>query len=116
MQNVVNLAPETSLSNDQEIPVVNTLYDLTPDNILLSQEHYESEVRSYPRRLPIAIKSTRGVIIEDTKGQIYLDCLAGAGALPLGYNHPEINQVMIKKEQNYLKIDIKLKVNFLEAY
>jgi len=97
MQNVVNLAPETSLSNDQEIPVVNTLYDLTPDNILLSQEHYESEVRSYPRRLPIAIKSTRGVIIEDTKGQIYLDCLAGAGALPLGYNHPEINQVMIEQ-------------------
>lgn len=95
MQNVLNLAPETCLSNDQEIPLVNTLYDLTPDNLLLSQEHYESEVRSYPRRLPLAIKNARGVIIEDTKGQIYLDCLAGAGALPLGYNHKEINQVMI---------------------
>ncbi|MGB5446452.1 MAG: diaminobutyrate--2-oxoglutarate transaminase family protein, partial [Psychromonas sp.] len=95
MQNVLNLAPEMRFSNDQEVPFVNELYDLTPDNVVLSQEHYESEVRSYPRRFPIAIKNTRGVIIEDTKGQVYLDCLAGAGALPLGYNHSEINQVMI---------------------
>ena len=95
MQNVLNLAPDTALTNYQEIPVVNTPYDLVPDEVLLSQEHYESEVRSYPRRIPIAIKTTRGVIVEDTKGQTYVDCLAGAGALPLGYNHSEINQVMI---------------------
>jgi len=95
MPNVLNLAPETCLSNEQEIPLINEVYDLTPDNILLSQEHYESQVRSYPRRLPIAIKTTRGVIVEDTKGQTYLDCLAGAGALPLGYNHSELNQVII---------------------
>lgn len=95
MQNVLNLAPETALTNYQEIPVVTTPYDLVPDDVLLSQEHYESEVRSYPRRLPIAIQTTRGVIIEDTKGQVYLDCLACAGALPLGYNNSEINQVMI---------------------
>lgn len=95
MQNILNLAPDTLLTNYQEIPVVTTPYNLVPDEVLLSQEHYESEVRSYPRRIPIAIKTTRGVIVEDTKGQIYVDCLAGAGALPLGYNHSEINQVMI---------------------
>jgi len=95
MQNVVNLAPDTAFTNYQETPVVDKPYDLIPDEVLLSQEHYESEVRSYPRRIPIAIKTTRGVIVEDTKGQTYVDCLAGAGALPLGYNHSEINQVMI---------------------
>lgn len=95
MQNVVNLAPDSTFTNYQEIPVVNKPYDLLPDEMLLSQEHYESEVRSYPRRIPIAIKTTRGIIVEDTKGQTYIDCLAGAGALPLGYNHSEINQVMI---------------------
>ncbi|WP_413702199.1 aminotransferase class III-fold pyridoxal phosphate-dependent enzyme [Psychromonas sp. KJ10-10] len=95
MQNVLNLAPDMVLTNYQETPVVNAPYDLVPDEVLLSQEHYESEVRSYPRRIPIAIQSTRGVIVEDTKGQTYVDCLAGAGALPLGYNHSEINQVMI---------------------
>lgn len=97
MQNVLNLAPECKSKNDQEIPVIKEAYDLTPDEMLLSQEHYESEVRSYPRRLPIAIKSSRGVIVEDTKGQLYIDCLACAGALPLGYNHSEINQVLIEQ-------------------
>lgn len=97
MQNVLNLTPETHLSNDQEIPLVSELYNLTPDNVLLSQEHYESEVRSYSRRLPLAINKSRGAIIEDTKGQVYLDCLAGAGTLALGHNHFEINQVMIEQ-------------------
>ncbi|WP_094752141.1 diaminobutyrate--2-oxoglutarate transaminase family protein [Psychromonas sp. CD1] len=97
MQNVLNITPKVCINNFQEIPVVDTLYDLTPDSVMLSQEHYESEVRSYPRRIPIAIKTTRGVIVEDTKGQVYIDCLAGAGALPLGYNHSEINQVLISQ-------------------
>lgn len=97
MQNVLNLAPDTAQTNYQEIPVVNSPYNLIPDEVLLSQEHYESEVRSYPRRLPIAIQTTRGSIVEDTKGQVYLDCLACAGALPLGYNNSEINQVMISQ-------------------
>ncbi|MEL0630102.1 diaminobutyrate--2-oxoglutarate transaminase family protein [Psychromonas aquatilis] len=97
MSNVLNLAPECHPTNELEVPVVRSAYDLTPDQVLLSQEHYESEVRSYPRRLPIAIKTSRGVIVEDTKGQVYLDCLAGAGALPLGYNHSEINQVLINQ-------------------
>lgn len=95
MQNVLNSALECTQTNEQEIPVLTQTHDLTPDDVLLSQEQYESEVRSYPRRLPIAIKSGRGAIVEDTKGQIYLDCLACAGALPLGYNHSEINQVLI---------------------
>ncbi|MCE0558449.1 diaminobutyrate--2-oxoglutarate transaminase family protein [Motilimonas sp. E26] len=96
MNNVVNLGVE-ELIHDQMIPEFKTVYDLTPDNVLLSQEHYESEVRSYPRRFPIAIQHAKGVLVQDTKGQTFLDCLAGAGALPLGYNHPEINQEIINK-------------------
>ncbi|KHD26868.1 aminotransferase class III [Vibrio caribbeanicus] len=81
----------------RQIPTVEGLYDLTPDEVLLDQEQHESEVRSYPRRLPIAIKQAYGCLVEDTRGQIFLDCLAGAGTLALGYNHPEINQAL--KEQ-----------------
>lgn len=77
-----------------EVPQLDGLYDLTPDQELLSQEHNESAVRSYPRRLPIAIKKASGLLVEDTRGQIFLDCLAGAGTLLLGYNHPEINQAL----------------------
>lgn len=76
------------------VPVVEGTYDLTPDAILLEQEQNESAVRSYPRRLPIAIKRAYGALVEDTRGQIFLDCLAGAGTLALGYNHPEINQAL----------------------
>ena len=80
-----------------QVPVVEGIYDLTPDQVLIEQAEHESEVRSYPRRLPIAIKQAYGCLVEDTRGQIFLDCLAGAGTLALGYNHPEINQAL--KEQ-----------------
>ncbi|ELB2874222.1 pyridoxal phosphate-dependent class III aminotransferase [Vibrio alginolyticus] len=80
-----------------QVPIVEGTYDLTPDQVLIDQAEHESEVRSYPRRLPIAIKQAFGCLIEDTRGQIFLDCLAGAGTLALGYNHPEINQAL--KEQ-----------------
>ncbi len=80
-----------------QIPHVEGTYDLTLDQVLLEQEQHESQVRSYPRRLPIAIKRAYGALVEDTRGQMFLDCLAGAGTLALGYNHPEINQAL--KEQ-----------------
>ncbi len=67
----------TNFSTD--VPVVEGLYDLTPDQTLLDQAEHESEVRSYPRRLPIAIKRAYGALVEDTRGQIFLDCLAGRG-------------------------------------
>jgi diaminobutyrate-2-oxoglutarate transaminase len=76
------------------VPVLNGLYDLTPDQALLDQAEHESQVRSYPRRIPIAIKKAYGALVEDTRGQLFLDCLAGAGTLVLGYNHPEINQAI----------------------
>ncbi len=80
-----------------QVPIVEGTYDLAPDQVLIDQAEHESEVRSYPRRLPIAIKQAFGCLVEDTRGQIFLDCLAGAGTLALGYNHPEINQAL--KEQ-----------------
>lgn len=51
------------------------------------QEAIESNARTYPRRLPLALKSGRGVRVRDVEGREYIDCLAGAGALALGHNH-----------------------------
>lgn len=95
MSSVIEL--ETAVSTSPfatDIPTFSGVYDLTPDALLLEQQEHESEVRSYPRRLPIAIKKAHGVLIEDTRGQLFLDCLAGAGTLVLGYNHAEINQAL----------------------
>ncbi|NOH80079.1 aminotransferase class III-fold pyridoxal phosphate-dependent enzyme [Vibrio sp. RE86] len=114
----VNVEIATPFST--QIPMVDRLYDLTPEQVLLDQEQHESEVRSYPRRLPIAIKQAYGALVEDTRGQLFLDCLAGAGTLALGYNHPEINQAL--KEQldsglPYQTLDIptEAKTNFIKS-
>src|SRR5262245_48621533 len=52
------------------------------------QQSYESNARTYPRRLPLAIARARGIHVIDVEGKSYIDCLAGAGALALGHNHP----------------------------
>lgn len=54
------------------------------------QSHFESNARSYPRKFPISIKSAQGAWLIDVEGKRYLDCLAGAGTLALGHNHPSV--------------------------
>ncbi|WP_252503111.1 aspartate aminotransferase family protein [Sporosarcina sp. Marseille-Q4943] len=60
-------------------------------SLLASQEKRESNARSYPRRLPLAIKQAEGVYVTDMDGKQYIDCLAGAGTLALGHNHAVIH-------------------------
>lgn len=62
------------------------------DTFLARQAEFESNVRSYPRKLPLAIAKAQGVWITDVENNQYLDCLAGAGTLALGHNHPEVLQ------------------------
>ncbi len=65
-----------------------TVKDLANNNELLSQqERRESNARSYPRRIPIAINEAEGIFVTDMEGKRYYDCLAGAGTLALGHNH-----------------------------
>lgn len=60
----------------------------TNDYYLTRQDKMESNVRSYPRKLPLAIAQAQGCWVTDVEGNEYLDCLAGAGTLALGHNHP----------------------------
>ncbi|MBT0717917.1 diaminobutyrate--2-oxoglutarate transaminase [Rosenbergiella epipactidis] len=62
------------------------------DQFLARQAEFESNVRSYPRKLPLAIAKANGVWITDVENKDYLDCLAGAGTLALGHNHPDVLQ------------------------
>lgn len=61
-------------------------------NYLNRQAQFESNVRSYPRKLPFAIQSASGVWITDVEGNKYIDCLSGAGTLALGHNHPVVTE------------------------
>ena len=60
----------------------------TAQHYLQRQSEYESNARTYPRRLPLAIRSASGMYITDVDGRTYMDCLSGAGTLALGHNHP----------------------------
>lgn len=61
---------------------------------LLRQNTMESNVRSYPRKLPLAIAKAKGAWVTDVEGNEYLDFLAGAGTLALGHNHPKVIDVI----------------------
>lgn len=85
------------------------LYDLAPNELLLRQAQQESNARSYPRRLPLALKRARGIYVEDVEGRRFIDCLAGAGALALGHNHPVVVAAMrrvLDEELPLLTLDL----------
>ncbi|WP_373740660.1 diaminobutyrate--2-oxoglutarate transaminase [Neisseria sp.] len=69
---------------------VNPIPNATNEHYLTRQNEMESNVRSYPRKLPLAIAKAQGCWITDVEGNEYLDCLAGAGTLALGHNHPAV--------------------------
>lgn len=54
---------------------------------LKMQEQKESNARAYPRHFPLVISKAKGIMVTDTEGRQYYDCLAGAGTLALGHNH-----------------------------
>lgn len=63
-------------------------YTLGSNPLLQRQAAQESNARSYPRRIPLALKRAHGIYVEDVEGRVFIDCLAGAGTLALGHNHP----------------------------
>ena len=71
---------------------------------LANQENTESNARSYPRRIPIAIKEAYGIFVTDVEGKRYYDCLAGAGTLALGHNHPVVIEAIEKTLKDRLPL------------
>ncbi|MFB6112417.1 MAG: diaminobutyrate--2-oxoglutarate transaminase family protein [Halobacteriaceae archaeon] len=63
---------------------------LTTAGLLASQAATESNARTYPRSLPLAIDAAEGIELIDVEGDRYIDCLAGAGSIPLGHDHPVV--------------------------
>ncbi|AOH57340.1 diaminobutyrate--2-oxoglutarate transaminase [Peribacillus muralis] len=70
------------------------------DQLLEQQNTRESNARSYPRRLPMAIEKAEGIYLTDMDGKKYIDFLAGAGTLALGHNHPAVLEEMEKVLKN----------------
>ncbi|ACE85993.1 aspartate aminotransferase family protein [Cellvibrio japonicus] len=70
------------------------LYLIEDSPLLIRQKEKESNARSYPRRIPLALSKGNGIYVEDVEGRRFIDCLAGAGALVLGHNHPVVVEAM----------------------
>ncbi|MGY1772520.1 diaminobutyrate--2-oxoglutarate transaminase family protein [Blastococcus sp. SYSU D00813] len=64
---------------------------------LARQERWESNARTYPRHLPVAIAEAAGSFVRDVDGNVFIDFLAGAGVLSLGHNHPELVRVVAEQ-------------------
>lgn len=58
-------------------------------------EAHEAQVRSYCRSFPAVFETGRGATLTDQDGRVYIDLLAGAGALSYGHNHPEIKKAVV---------------------
>lgn len=89
------------------------------DEYLDRQARRESNARSYPRRIPIAISEASGIYVKDVEGKIYIDCLAGAGTLALGHNHPVVVEAIRKllddnRPLHTLDITTPIKEEFIE--
>ena len=96
----------TSLVEDQSARTApaETLYQFNDSPLLARQSQQESNARSYPRRIPLALKRAKGIHVEDVEGRRFIDCLAGAGTLALGHNHP----VVIEAIQQVLADELPL--------
>ena len=57
---------------------------------------WESGARTYASRFETVFESGSGVRLRDESGREVIDCLACAGALPLGHNHPEVREAVLR--------------------
>ena len=74
-------------SLEEKWSLSNRPYSFNVNPIIDRQKLYESNARSYPRVFEIAIAKAEGLYMEDTNGNVFIDCLSGAGSLALGHNH-----------------------------
>ncbi|MBV1851492.1 diaminobutyrate--2-oxoglutarate transaminase family protein [Catellatospora tritici] len=65
--------------------------------LLARQQRRESNARTYPRHLPIALAEGSGSYVRDVDGNVFIDFLTGAGVLSLGHNHPELVRVVTQQ-------------------
>jgi diaminobutyrate-2-oxoglutarate transaminase len=86
--------PHARESLSERHAALSALYSFSESAILARQARRESNARTYPRRLPLALKRAKGIYVEDVEGRVFIDCLAAAGTLVLGHNHPVIVEAL----------------------
>ncbi len=80
----------------------------------------ESNARTYSRNVQRVLSWGSLAQVQDDEGRRYIDCLACAGALPLGHNHPYVQQRVIDflqsgQLQQALDLATPAKLRFMDA-
>ena len=68
----------------------------------------ESRAATYSRKLPIRPVQASGSRIKDADGRWYVDCLAAAGSMSLGWNHPAVRDAVrgvLDSDEPWLSLD-----------
>lgn len=83
-------------------------------------ERRESSARTYSRNVQRVLSWGSLAQVQDDEGRRYIDCLACAGALPLGHNHPYVQQRVIDflqsgQLQQALDLVTPAKLRFMDA-
>ena len=63
------------------------------------QNRHEGSAVSYPKGMPMALRSAKGATVEDVDGNIYIDFFGGAGVMNVGHSNPDV----IKAAENQLR-------------
>ncbi len=79
----------------------------------------ESNARTYASSFKAVFERANGLRLHDSNGREILDCLCCAGALPLGHNHPEVREAVVKYAsgdfmQQGLDLTTPMKFEFLK--
>ncbi|GAA1877653.1 aspartate aminotransferase family protein [Streptantibioticus ferralitis] len=112
MTSLDQCSPWTAPHVDHELPGPRSA------EFLALQQRHESNARTYPRRLPIAIEEASGSFVRDVDGNVFIDFLAGAGVLSLGHNHPDLVAAMtaqLGRLTHGLDFPTPAKEEFIEA-
>lgn len=80
----------------------------------------ESNARTYANTFKCVFTTGQGIRIQNADGQEFIDCLANAGSLPLGHNHPGISEavasfVTSNKLQQALDLTTQTKIDFVQT-
>lgn len=96
----------SALTEIKSMPGKKRDLSLNHENIAFLERQAESEsnARSYPRKLPFALAQAKGIYLKDVDGNVYYDCLSGAGAIALGHNHKVVQDAIRTQLDNNLPL------------
>lgn len=102
----------------EDAPDVSSVPGPRSSDLIDRQLELESQTVTYPRSLPVAFESGRGATLRDVDDNTYIDFVAGAGVLNVGYSNPYVVEAVrdqVGDLTHTLDFPSEARVDFLET-